>query len=86
MHKEIHFLIRTWKRMLKMRLTEIFQQTRDRYRAIQVKVDETKQLFQILENMDRFLIKWYFDYFKGGEFYMVQKKNLAMHSKSLSNS
>ena len=38
------------------------------YRVIQVKVDETKQLFQI-ENMDRFLIN--FDYCKGGEVYMV---------------
>ena len=36
-------------------------------------MDETKQLFQI-ENMDRFLIKWYFDYGKGGKFYMVPQK------------
>ena len=43
------------------------------YRVIQVKVDETKQLFQI-ENMDIFLIKWYFDYSKGGKFYMVPQK------------
>ena len=37
--------------------------------------------------MDRFLIKWYFDYCKGGEFYMVPqkfRKNLTRHSKSLS--
>ena len=57
------------------------------YRVIQVKVDETKQLFPI-ENMDKFLIKWYFDYCKGGKFYMVpkkfRKKNLTRHSKSLS--
>ena len=59
------------------------------YRVIQVKVDETKQLFQI-ENMDRFLIKWYFHYCKGREFFMVpkkfRKKNLARHSNSLSDS
>ena len=40
------------------------------------------------ENMDRFLIKWYFYHCKGVEFYMVpqkfRKKNLARHSKSLS--
>ena len=51
-----------------------------------IKVEETKQLFQI-ENMDIFLIKWYFDYCKGGEFYMVpqkfRKRNLARHSKFL---
>ena len=27
-----------------------------------------------MENMDRFLIKWYFYYYKGGEFYMVAQK------------
>ena len=43
------------------------------YRVIQVKVDETKQLFQI-ENMDRFLFKWYSNYCKGGEFCMAPKK------------
>ena len=39
--------------------------------------------------MDRFLIKWYFYYRKGGKFYMVPQKsriNLARHSKSLSKS
>ena len=45
------------------------------YRVIQVKVDETKQLFQI-ENIDIFFFKWYFDYCKGvyGTT-KIQKKN-----------
>ena len=56
------------------------------YRVFQVKLANCNKLFQI-ENMDRFLIKWYFDYCKGGEFYMVPqkfRKNLTRHSKSLS--
>ena len=43
------------------------------YRDIQVKLENCKWLFQT-ENMDRFLIKWYFYYHKGGEFYMVPQK------------
>ena len=56
------------------------------YRDIQVKLENCKWLFQT-ENMDRFLIKWYFYYHKGGEFYMVLKnseKILSRCSKSLS--
>ena len=51
------------------------------YRVIWVKLANFNKLSQT-ENMDRFLIKWYFDYCKGkgGEFYMVpqkfRKKNL----------
>ena len=56
------------------------------YRVFQVKLTNCNKLFQI-ENMDIFLIKWYFNYCKGGEFYMVPQKfriNLTRHSKSLS--
>ena len=58
------------------------------FRVIQVKLANCKWLFET-ENMDRFLIKWYFYYHKGGKFYMVPQKsriNLARHSKSLSKS
>ena len=43
------------------------------YRVFQVKLANCNKLFQI-ENMDRFLIKWYFDYCNGGNFYMEPKK------------
>ena len=50
------------------------------YRVSRVKLENCKLLFQT-ENMDRFLIKWYFYYRKGGKFYMVpqqfRKKNLC---------
>ena len=44
------------------------------YRVIRVKLANCNKLFQI-ENMYRFLIKWYFDYCKGGEFYILYQKN-----------
>ena len=43
------------------------------YRDIQVKLENCKWLYQT-ENMDRFLIEWYFYYHKGGEFCMVIQK------------
>ena len=48
------------------------------YRVFQVKLANENKLFQI-ENMDRFLIKWYFDYLKGGGFYMVSQKLKKNH-------
>ena len=43
------------------------------YRVTQVKLENCKQLYQT-EIMRKFLIKWYFYYHKGGEFYMVPQK------------
>ena len=43
------------------------------YRVSRVKLENCKWLFQT-ENMDRFLIEWYFYYRKGGKFYMVPQK------------
>ena len=43
------------------------------YRVFRVKLANYRWLFET-ENMDRFLIKWYFYYHKGGEFYMVPQK------------
>ena len=40
---------------------------------------ETKQLFQI-ENMDRFLIIWYFDFCKGGKFYFLHFPGIFHHA------
>ena len=63
-------------------------QSVETYRVSGVKLANCRWLFET-ENMDRFLIKWYFYYRKGGKFYMVPQKsriNLARHSKSLSKS
>ena len=43
------------------------------YRVTRVKVENCKWLFQT-ENIDRFLIEWYFYYCKGGKFSMVPQK------------
>ena len=40
------------------------------YRVIRVKLENCRWLFET-ENIDSFLIKWYFYYCKGGKFYTV---------------
>ena len=60
------------------------ENTTSTYRFIQVKLDETKQLFQT-GNMQELLSKWNFYYHKGGKFLWYHKnseKNLVRYSKN----
>ena len=52
------------------------------YRVFRVKLANCKWLFDA-ENMDRFLIEWYFYYWKGGKFYMVLQKSRKKSRQAL---
>ena len=52
------------------------------YRVIQDKLENCRWLFET-GNMDRFLIKWYFYYRKGGTFYMVLQKSRKKSRQAL---
>ena len=52
------------------------------YREFRVKLGNCRWLFET-ENMDRFLIKWYFYYRKGVKFYMVPQKSRKKSRQAL---
>ena len=52
------------------------------YRVSRVKLANCRWLFET-KNMDSFLIKWYFYYRKGGEFYMVLQKSRKKSRQAL---